>query len=46
MTQPDESTHGQRQLAGLAMSGGLVFYLLIALGLVLAAGILWMIRFM
>jgi hypothetical protein len=44
-----ESTHrarGQRQLSALAASGGLVFYVAVALGLALAAGVLWAIRFL
>jgi hypothetical protein len=44
MTRPDERHQGQRQLAGLAASGGLFFYV-VALGLVVVAGILWTIRF-
>jgi hypothetical protein len=46
MSESGHRPRGQRQLAALAASGGLVFYVAVALGLAFAAGILWAIRFL
>ena len=40
MSQPHDHPRGARQLSGLAANGGLVFYILVALLFVLAAGVL------
>jgi hypothetical protein len=44
MSQPHDHPRGGRQLSGLAANGGFVFYALVAIGLVLAAGVLAALR--